>query len=260
MGASEEVGLTRLLTTLQSCASHYHTTWEKPVSGKTITRDELADLIERHARALARAVRRGPGLSDVVPADERATGGSADGAAGADVLAEDQGASGGGAQAGAGGAWTKFGELPDQTYAWPEGTEHYEPFEVWERADGRGRVRVGLGRAVDRGIYYGKERGYWLAFEMVNGRKRRPIVVFNEADDFETSADLVAIIKGKGEGGRSMFAPGDELPVAYDGMQVEIFRDRINGPQAFNRLAVIARGGDRQAMCEHASLQLGLRS
>ena len=113
---------------------------------------------------------------------------------------------------------------------------------------------------VKRGVYYGKERGYWVAFEMVNGQKRRPILIFMEADDFDTSGALVAVLKGKGAGGRSMFAPGDDLPVGYERLTVEIFRDRVSGPQAYNRLAVVAEGGGRQAMCTHAFLQLGLRS
>jgi hypothetical protein len=122
----------------------------------------------------------------------------------------------------------------------------------------RRRYRERFGDCAPEG-HDGKERGYWLAFEMVNAQKRRPIVVFNEADDFDVSGDLVAIIKGKGAGGRSMFAPGDAVPAGYDELDVDVFRDRITGPQAFNRLAVIAKGGDRSAMCTHAALQLTLR-
>ncbi len=56
-------------------------------------------------------------------------------------------------------------------------------------------------------------RGYWIAFEMIDGQKRRPIVEFIEADDFENSGAFVATLKGKGDGGRSMFASGDEFPL-----------------------------------------------
>jgi hypothetical protein len=199
-----------------------------------ISRNELADLIEQHARLLAEALRHGaqpgpdrpkhaPPIRDIAP-----------------------------------GGWSKVGELENQSYTWPEGTEHYAPFEVWEAA-APSRIQIGLGDPNNPGTYYGKERDYWLAFEVVNGERRRPIVVFNEADDYEESGDLVAIIKGKGDGGRSMFSPGDDLPAGYERLEIDVFRNRINGPQAYNRLAVIARGGDRQAMCAHAALQLGLR-
>jgi hypothetical protein len=81
-----------------------------------------------------------------------------------------------------------------------------------------------------------------------------------EADDFENSGALVATVKGKGDGGRSMFAPGDELPADYERLKIEIFRDRVSGPQAYNRLAVVAEAGDRQTMCIHAFAQPALRS
>ena len=119
------------------------------------------------------------------------------------------------------------------------------------------RWQLGLGQAAERGTYYGRERGYWLVFEMVNGQKRRPIVVFTEGD---SAADLVAIIRGKGPGGRSMFAPGDDLPSGYEDLVVDVFRNRINGPQAFNRLAVVAEDADREAMLDHGLLQLHLRA
>jgi hypothetical protein len=98
------------------------------------------------------------------------------------------------------------------------------------------------------------------ADEMINGQKRRPIVEFIEADDFENSGAVVATLKGKGNGCRSMFAPGDELPAGYEELTIEIFRDRVSGPQAYNRLAVVAEAGNLQTMCTHALLQLGLRS
>lgn len=56
---------------------------------------------------------------------------------------------------------------------------------------------------------------------------------------------------GKGAGGHSMFAPGDDLPPGYERLTVEIFRDRVGGPQAYNRLAVAAENGDRQAVCSY---------
>lgn len=58
-----------------------------------------------------------------------------------------------------------------------------------------------------------------------------------------------------------MFAPGDEhlLPDDYEGMRIEVFRDRIVGPRAFNRLAVVATGGDTTTMLDHALIQQRLR-
>jgi hypothetical protein len=230
------------------------------MSKHVITRQELADLLEHHAGLLATALRgdhaserAGHLAGDQLEVPTAAAAKTAKGLGQPSDPPTDVGH-------GEIGTWTLVGELQNQTYSWPGGIETYEPFEVWETIDLRGRIQIGVGKATERGEYYGRMRGYWLAFEMVNGQKRRPIVVFNEADDYETSGDLVAIIKGKGAGGRSMFGPGDVLPPGYERLPVEVFRERINGPQAFNRLAVIAQGGDRQTMCVHAALQLRLRS
>ncbi len=225
-----------------------------------LTRHELADLIEHHGAQLVEALRFSATQHDE-PGSPGTTVAADSSAAGEEPVQPRPGrAAGPHGPGGRTGPWRKVGELEGETYTWPTGTEHYEPFEVWETQDARGRVQIGLGRPVERGIYYGREAGYWLAFEMVNGQKRRPIVVFNESDDHKQTGDLLGIIKGKGAGGRSMFAPGDELPGGYESMPVEVFKDRITGPQAFDRLAVVAQGGDRPTMLDHSLMQLRLRS
>jgi hypothetical protein len=82
------------------------------------------------------------------------------------------------------------------------------------------------------------------------------VAVFIEGDD---PTDLVAVIKSKGPGGRSMFSPGDELPAAYAGLTVDVFRHRVVGPQAYNKLALVAENEDRQAMLNHAAIQSVVR-
>jgi hypothetical protein len=156
-------------------------------------------------------------------------------------------------------SWKKIGEFDGEKYAWPKQTEEYDPFEVWETDDTGHKLQFGLGYiAADPSTdYYGHPRGYWVAFEMVNRQKRRPIGVFIEGDD---PSDVVAVIKGKGPGGRSMYAPGDELPAAYEDLTVDVFRHRIAGPQAYDRLAVIAKNADRQTMLNHAAIQSTLRN
>jgi hypothetical protein len=225
-----------------------------------LTRHELADLIEHYGGQLVNAL-RGCAPAHGKPDSQGTTVAADSSPVGAEpVQSRPSRAAGPDGPGGRTGPWRKVGELEGETYTWPEVTEHYKPFEVWETEDARGRVQIGLARPVERGIFYGSERGYLLAFEMVNGQKRRPIVVFNESDDHEQTGDLLGVIKGKGAGGRSMFAPGDELPADYDGMPVEVFKDRITGPQAFNRLAVVAKGGDRPTMLDHSLTQLRLRS
>ena len=214
-----------------------------------ITRSELADLLEQHIGQLVAALRRDGGTTH--PLEEETADAMASIEAPANVVAAIR-------EPIRGERWNKVGELEGESYSWPTGTEDYSVFEVWETVDGDGRRwQLGLGQSTARGIYYGRERGYWLVFEMVNGQKRRPIVVFTEGDNPD---ELVAVIKGKGPGGRSMFAPGDELPRGYERLVVDVFRDRITGPQAFNRLAVVAVDADREAMLDHGLLQLHLRT
>lgn len=77
-----------------------------------------------------------------------------------------------------------MGEIQRQSKTWSTGAGEYDPFEVWETADSGLALEFGLGYvAPDQGAaYYGRPRGYWLAFTMVNGKKRRAIAVFIEAD------------------------------------------------------------------------------
>lgn len=199
------------------------------MGNQLLTRNDLADLVEQHVGSLVEALRS--------PAGHPAGGSTLRTA-----------------------PWRKVADLDGQSYSWPEGVEHYTPFEVWETADDRGSVRIGLGRVAESREIYGKERYWWLIFKMAGDHKERPIVVFNEADDHESTRDLVSAIKGKGKGGRSMFAPGDELPGHYDHLPVETFKDRVSGPPVLNRLAVVAPGGDREIMLDHALIQLRLRS
>jgi len=190
------------------------------------TLDEIADFVERNAILTATALRRAAVVEVSSPPP-----------------------------CNTGLLWRQRGELPNQSYAWPKLVEKYDPFEVWE--GGLHGPQIGIGNPNMLSPSYGGRHRYLLAFEMINGKKRRPIAVFIEAED--GTGDLVSPIKGKGKGGRSMFSPGDELPQGYADFAVETFRDRIPGPQAFNRLSVIAPAGDRQTICTHAFLQLRLR-
>lgn len=201
------------------------------MSEQPLTRNELADLIERHAASFV-ADLRGPGQQVTGRPSVRLA------------------------------PWRKVAEREGESYSWPAGIEHYSPFEVWESVDVDGEVQIGLGRVTVPKVFYGRERFWWIAFAMIGDEKGRPIVVYNEADvqsAVHGKGDLVAVIKGKGARGRSMFAPGDDLPPGYDDLPVDVFRNRIPGPQARNRLAVIAPGGDRDVMLDHALLQLHLR-
>ena len=144
--------------------------------------------------------------------------------------------------------WVKTGALEGQTYTWPEGTEHYDPFETWEG----GGLKLGVGyRAMP-------DRSYVAIFKMgEGGGSKRPIVYFTDADDFATTHERVSPIRGR-DGGRSFFGPKDPLPPEYDGVKIDSFRGRIDG--RWNVQAVVANEDDVTTMLNHAAAQIRLRN
>jgi hypothetical protein len=157
--------------------------------------------------------------------------------------------------------WNHDVDLPGQTYKWPnEPLEHYAKFPVFQTADARGTVRIGIGYA-DRAAIgrSSRKRPYLVTFEVVGQKAVRPLVVFTATDDHATTGGFVGVIKGKGQSGKEMFAPGDVLPAAYADLDVVVFRDMVSGPYSYNKLAVLAHGGDTDAILDHALLQLRLR-
>ena len=158
----------------------------------------------------------------------------------------------------AGGArsWIQVPQRDGQPRTWASGERWYQPFEIWETDDDDGpHQQFGLGYvpAETGRDYYGHPRGYWIVHEIVNHRLGTEVAVFVEADQ---PTDLVAVIRGNGPNGRSMFDPGDDLPVGYENLTVGVFRDHVVGPQAYGKLAAVAVDGDRQAMLNHAAIQV----
>src|SRR4051794_9131118 len=96
----------------------------------SITRGELADLIEQHVGQLVEALRGDVGPTHPLEQETPATVTSGRTPATAPAQVHDPVR---------GDRWSKVGELEGESYAWPTGTEHYSVFEVWETVDGNGR-------------------------------------------------------------------------------------------------------------------------
>jgi hypothetical protein len=63
------------------------------------------------------------------------------------------------------------------------------------------------------------------------------------------------VIRGS-DGGRRMYGPGDALPAPYtERFRTQIYSERIVRPGAWNKIVVVAREGDDQAMLNHALIQ-----
>ena len=155
------------------------------------------------------------------------------------------------------GEWEEIERLMNQTYSWPAdagGTEEYEPFVLYQF---KGRI-LALAHNVERVVVKDKLREQVWVFQMGAGRgSKRPVTPFIAADDFEDTGELVAIIRGKGETGRAMFGPGDELPPEYEDLKIEILGDRIRGH--YRRLCVVAHKEDIESMLRHGAAQVQLR-
>lgn len=162
-------------------------------------------------------------------------------------------------------SWHHVESRTNETYSWPGLLEEYTTFDVYESrsASGRPMGRWAIGEC-ERTAVWGRDRKYLIVFKLGGGGgSKQPICEFLEADDFSTTHELVAIIRGSGgPRGQRMFDPEAELPPYYAGLRVETYRDRISGTPrlgSWNKLAVVAHKDDSTSMLLHAAIQVLLR-
>jgi hypothetical protein len=150
--------------------------------------------------------------------------------------------------------WRLVRERDGESYRWPSGRDRYSPYRVYigtTRAEGA--VQIGLGETV-RQNKWGRDRKYIIAF-LSGGSPQQPLVEFVEADDHDQTRELVAVIRGS-DGGRRMYGAGDVLPTLYaERFRTQTYNERVVHPGAWNKLAVVAREDDPQAILNHALIQ-----
>jgi hypothetical protein len=141
-----------------------------------------------------------------------------------------------------------------ESYRWPSGRDRYEPYRVFigtTRAEGA--VQIGLGETI-RENKWGRDRKYVVAF-LSAGSPQQPLVEFVAADDYEQTRELVAVIRGS-DGARRMYGLGDALPAVYtERFRTQIYNERVVHPGAWNKLVVVAREDDDEAILNHALIQ-----
>jgi hypothetical protein len=150
--------------------------------------------------------------------------------------------------------WRIVRELEGESYQWPKRRDRYATYRVFMGTTRtEGAVQIGLGETV-RENTRGRDRKYVVAF-LSSGSPQEPLVEFASADDYERTRELVAVIRGS-DGGRRMYSAGDTLPTVYaQRFRTEIYKDRIDYPGAWNRLVVVVREDDHDAMLDHALIQ-----
>jgi hypothetical protein len=84
---------------------------------------------------------------------------------------------------------------------------------------------------------------------------QQPLVEFVAADDYEQTRELVAVIRGS-DGGRRMYGVGAALPAVYaERFRTQVYNERVVHPGVWNRIVVVAREDDDEAMLNHALIQ-----
>jgi hypothetical protein len=150
--------------------------------------------------------------------------------------------------------WRVVREREGESYRWPKRRDRYAPYRVFVGTTlAEGAVQVGLGETTRKNAW-GRDRKYVVAFSS-GGSPQEPLVEFVAADDYEQTRELVAVIRGS-DGGRRMYGAGDALPAVYtERFRTEIYNERITYPGAWNKLVVVAREDDDEAMLNHALIQ-----
>jgi hypothetical protein len=150
--------------------------------------------------------------------------------------------------------WRLVREREGESYQWPEKRERYSRYRVFigtTRAEGA--VHIGLGETV-RENKWGRDRKYVVAF-LSSGSPQRPLAEFVAADDYEETRELVAVIRGS-DGGRRMYSAGDALPRVYnERFRTQMYSERVLYPGVWNKVVVVAREDDDEAMLNHGLIQ-----
>ena len=150
--------------------------------------------------------------------------------------------------------WSLVQEREGESYRWPKGRDRYTRYRVFMGATrAEGAVQVGLGETV-RKNRWGRDRKYVVAF-LSAGAPQQPLVEFVAADDYGQTRELVAVIRGS-DGGRRMYGAGDTLPAVYtERFRTQLYNERVVHPGVWNKIVVVAREDDDQAILNHALIQ-----
>jgi hypothetical protein len=150
--------------------------------------------------------------------------------------------------------WRLVRERDGESYRWPSGRDRYSPYRVFiGTTRTEGAVQIGLGETI-RENKWGRDRKYIIAF-LSGGSPHQPLVEFVEADDYDKTHELVAVIRGS-DGGRRMYGAGDVLPTLYtERFRTQTYNERVVHPGAWNKVAVVAGEDDDQAILNHALIQ-----
>lgn len=149
--------------------------------------------------------------------------------------------------------WTLIDRRDGESQRWPDGNvDTYSEFGVYE-GDGVFRgVRLALGRVSTPGKEH-EVVGFTLG-----AQSKRPLTVFFPADDYDSTSELLSLIRGK-DGGRGGFGPTDRLPLEYAGFSIDILGRRIQKKFNLKAVVVIDTHDGLNEMLNHTAIQAKTR-
>ncbi len=150
--------------------------------------------------------------------------------------------------------WRLVREREGESYRWPKRARSIRALPCVHGHDARRRRSPDRAWRDVRENKWGRDRKYVVAF-LSGGSPQQPLVEFVAADDYEQTRELVAVIRGS-DGGRRMYGVGDALPAVYtERFRTQIYNERVVHPGAWNKLVVVAREDDDEAILNHALIQ-----
>jgi hypothetical protein len=87
------------------------------------------------------------------------------------------------------------------------------------------------------------------------GKPQQPLAEFVATDDFESTREMVSVIRGHG-GTSRMYGPSDPLPEVYaNEFETAIYSDRVHAPGVWRKRVVVVREDDIDTILKHALIE-----
>jgi hypothetical protein len=150
--------------------------------------------------------------------------------------------------------WRVVQERDGESYQWPDERDRYSRYRVFiGTTRTEGAVHIGLGETT-RANKWGRDRKYVVAF-LSSRSPQQPLAEFVAADDYDTTLELLAVIRGS-DGKRRMYGPGDALPPVYqERFRTQLYAERVVYPGVWNKFVIVTREDDAETMLNHALIQ-----
>jgi hypothetical protein len=149
--------------------------------------------------------------------------------------------------------WRVVAERSGVTYAWPKSLDTYDRYRLFAgTTDVNHTVHIGYGETHSQ--RWGQQRRRSVAFLTSSG-PQQPLAEFVGADDYDSTRELLSVIRGKGGTGQ-MYGASDSLPDVYtDGFKTALYSDRVHARGVWRKYVVVVHEDDIDLILRHALIQ-----